>query len=177
DIEAAVKTVNSFRDVIAAAIMGKGYLEIAVEREKAARYGITVEDIQNEIEVALGGRVITFTIEKRDRYPVRIRYARAYREDEESVRRLLISPGGMAAPAATAIPSKSMNGAGMEPTAASPGARGEKLHQATPEHASKKRKLIPLSAVATVRIVEGPAMIRSENSQLMNHVTLMVRGR
>src|SRR5207302_1290640 len=46
-----------------------------------------------------------------------------------------------------------------------------------PEHAPKGRKLIPLSAVANVRVVEGPAMIRSENSQLMNHVTLMVRGR
>ena len=64
--------------------MGKGYLQIDIDREKAARYGITVEDIQNEIEVALGGRAVTFTVEKRDRFPVRIRYARASREDEEA---------------------------------------------------------------------------------------------
>ena len=180
DIEAAVKPINGARDTIATPIMGKGYLEIDIDREKAARYGISVEDIQNEIEVALGGRVITYTIEKRDRYPVRIRYARAYREDEESVKRLLISPGGMATPSSMAIPSKSMGSSGME--ASQDGqtqvrARGGKLHQAIPEHAPKGRKLIPLSAVADVRIVEGPAMIRSENSQLMNHVTLMVRGR
>ena len=81
---------------IAAPIMGKGYLEIDIDREKAARYGITVEDIQNEIEVALGGRAVTYTVEKRDRFPVRIRYARADREDEESIRRLLVSPGSMA---------------------------------------------------------------------------------
>ena len=62
-----------------------------------------VEDIQNEIEVALGGRVVTYTVEKRDRFPVRIRYARAYREDEESIRRLLVSPGdGMPRPPAMA---------------------------------------------------------------------------
>jgi Cu(I)/Ag(I) efflux system membrane protein CusA/SilA len=177
DIEAVVKPINGARDTIATPIMGKGYLEIDIDREKAARYGITVEDIQNEIEVALGGRVITYTIEKRDRYPVRIRYARAYREDEESVKRLLISPGSMAAPSSMAIPSKSMGSMGMEASTASPSAHGERFHQAIPEHAPKGRKLIPLSAVANVRIVEGPAMIRSENSQLMNHVTLMVRGR
>jgi Cu(I)/Ag(I) efflux system membrane protein CusA/SilA len=177
DIEAVVKPIDGARDVIAAPIMGKGYLEINIDREKAARYGISVEDIQNEIEVALGGRIITFTIEKRDRYPVRIRYARAYREDEEAVRRLLISPGSMAAPASMAVPTKPMGSSGMDSAAPSVGSRGEKLHQAASGHAAKTRKLVPLSAVADVRIVEGPAMIRSENSQLMNHVTLMVRGR
>ncbi len=76
--------------------MGKGYLQIDIDREQAARYGISVEDIQNEIEVALGGRAVTYTVEKRDRFPVRIRYARAEREDEESIRRLLVSAGSMA---------------------------------------------------------------------------------
>src|SRR5439155_857545 len=82
EIEAAVKPLTGARDAVAAPIMGKGYLEIDIDREKAARYGISVEDIQNEIEVALGGRVITYTVEKRDRFPVRIRYARAFRVDE-----------------------------------------------------------------------------------------------
>ena len=95
-IEAALKPINGARDVIAAPIMGKGYLQIDIDREQAARYGISVEDIQNEIEVALAGRAVTYTVEKRDRFPVRIRYARASREDEESIRRLLISAGGMA---------------------------------------------------------------------------------
>ena len=81
--------------------MGKGYLEIDIDREKAARYGISVEDIQNEIEVALGGRAVTYTVEKRDRFPVRIRYARAQSRGRRSIRRLLVSPGGMATPAAS----------------------------------------------------------------------------
>ena len=72
--------------------MGKGYLEIDIDREQAARYGISVEDVQTEIEMALGGRVVTYTVEKRDRFPVRVRYARASREDEEAVKRLL-DPG------------------------------------------------------------------------------------
>jgi len=52
--------------------------------------------VGDEIEVALAGRAVTFTVEKRERFPVRIRYARANRKDEESIRRLLISPSGMA---------------------------------------------------------------------------------
>ena len=101
EIEAALKPINGARDVVAAPIMGKGYLEIDIDREKAARYGISVEDIQNTIEVALGGRAVTQTVEDRERFPVRIRYARANREDEETVRRLLVSGSGMAAPAGT----------------------------------------------------------------------------
>ena len=173
EIEAVVKPINGARDVLAAPIMGKGYLEIEIDREKAARYGISVEDIQNEIEVALGGRIITYTVEKRDRYPVRIRYARNNREDEESVKRLLVSPGSMATPTAMVLPGAT--GMGGETTTA-PG--GEKPHQAAPEHAAKGKKApIPLSNLATIKIVEGPAMIKSENGQLLNYVTLMVRGR
>ena len=180
EIEAAVKPINGARDVLAAPIMGKGYLEIDIDREKAARYGITVDDIQNEIEVALGGRIITYTVEKRDRIPVRIRYARASREDEEAVKRLLISRGSMATPASMVIPGQPMaggpgmgEGAGMPNPSSGP----EKLHSAGPGHASKRKSPIPLSAVAEVKIVEGPSMIKSENGRLMNPVTLMVRGR
>ena len=79
DIEVVLKPISGSRDVIAAPIMGKGYLQIDIDREAAARYAITVEDIQNEIEVALAGRAVTYTVEKRDRFPVRIRYARVAR--------------------------------------------------------------------------------------------------
>ena len=56
EIEAALKPSFGRRDVVAAPIMGKGYLQIDINRENAARYGITVEDVQNEIEMALGGQ-------------------------------------------------------------------------------------------------------------------------
>src|SRR5205085_9478606 len=95
-VEAAVKPVRGARDVVAAPIMGKGYVEVTIDRLKAAQLGVSVEDVQTEIETALGGRVVTYTVENRERFPVRVRYARASREDEESVRRLLI-PAGMAA--------------------------------------------------------------------------------
>ena len=81
--------------VLAYPFRGKDYLEIHIDRDKAARYGVSVADVQDTIEVALGGRVITQTVEGRERFPVRIRYARDFREDEESVRRLLVSRSGM----------------------------------------------------------------------------------
>ncbi len=178
-IEAALKPLSGARDVVAAPIMGKGYLQIDINRENAARYGITVEDVQNEIEMALGGKAVTFTVEKRDRFPVRIRYVRSQRDDEDAVRRLLISPsvagrasGSMAIPAAmtSASPGIATGAAAEPPTGGAP-------HVAEPRHAKRGSHLIPLSAVADVRIVEGPAMIKSENGRLLNYVTLNVRGR
>ena len=174
-IEAALKPISGARDAIAAPIMGKGYVQIDINRQNAARYGISVEDIQNEIEVALAGRAVTFTVEKRERFPVRIRYARADRSDEDSIRRLLVSPGNMTASSGGAGGMAPAAGGGSEmSTGEAPSPAG---HATKPPHAGKGKPLIPLSAVAEVRIVEGPAMIKSENGRLLNYVTLNVRGR
>ncbi len=159
--------------------MGKGYLQIEIHRQEAARYGISVEDIQNEIEVALAGRAVTYTVEKRDRFPVRIRYARSDRDDEQSIGRLLVAAGNMAT--TTSMGGNPGTPAGGLP-AETPSSSGEQrraggAHDATPAHAAKGRALIPLSVLADIQIVEGPAMIKSENGRLLNYVTLNVRGR
>jgi Cu(I)/Ag(I) efflux system membrane protein CusA/SilA len=103
---------------------------------------------------------VTYTVEKRDRFPVRIRYARASREDEDSIRRLLISP---------------MRGAGVSPAMSS--FTSTSPHAAASPHSTSQSPLIPLSAVADIRVASGPAMIKSENGRLLNYVTLNVRGR
>jgi Cu(I)/Ag(I) efflux system membrane protein CusA/SilA len=174
EVEAVLKPIPGARDVIASPIMGKGYLQIEVDRQRAARYGISVENIQNEIEVALGGRAVTFTVEKRNRFPVRIRYARAHREDEESIGRLLVSAGSTMA--SGPADDRAMFGGSVSAEAATEGPAGGGSHAARPPHAGGK-PLIPLSAVADIKIVEGPAMIKSENGRLLNYVTLNVRGR
>jgi Cu(I)/Ag(I) efflux system membrane protein CusA/SilA len=165
DIEQALKPIRGAQNVVAEPVMGKGYLEIKIDRQRAARYGVRVGDIQDTIEVALGGRVITQTVEGRDRFPVRLRYARDFREDEESVKRLLVSRGGsrksgMAAANTMGPPSPS---SAVEDFGGGRGDGSEPLQ-------------IPLSEVADVRIVEGPAMIKSENGRLRNYVMLNVRG-
>lgn len=176
EIEGALKPLSGARDTIASPIMGKGYLDINIDREAAARYGISVEDIQNEIEVALAGRAVTYTVEKRERFPVRIRYARTSRDSEDAIRRLLVSPNGMSATPATPRAGDSMSRlpGGDVGTLANP---TSEVHSASPGHAMAGKPLIPLSALAEVRIVEGPAMIKSENGRLLNYVTLNVRGR
>ena len=193
DIEAALKPINGSRDVVAAPIMGKGYLQIDIDRKAAARFGISVEDIQNEIEVAIAGRTVTYTVEKRERFPVRIRYARVNRDDEESIRKLLVSSNGMSSAGASnggsadgAMGGGSTKGESRVVASGEPSSIAEPLsapivpddrHSASPAHALRGQTLVPLSAMADVRIVEGPAMIKSENGRLLNYVTLNVRGR
>ena len=79
--------------VFADRIVGKPYLEIDVDRNKIARYGISMQQMQHFIEVALGGVTITNTVEGRERYPVRVRYAREQRDDPEKIRRMLVPTG------------------------------------------------------------------------------------
>jgi Cu(I)/Ag(I) efflux system membrane protein CusA/SilA len=160
EVEQAIKPIRGAQDVIAEPIMGKGYLEITIDRQRAARYGVRVADVQDTIEVALGGRVVTQTVEGRDRFPVRVRYARDFREDEQSVRRLLVSRG-------------SMRSTGGMARSGGPEA-GEAADSSEKTEAGPLQ--VPLSEVADVRIVEGPAMIKSENGRLRNYVTLNVRG-
>ena len=85
--------------VIADRIVGKPYLEIDIDREAIARYGIMLEKVQDVIEIAIGGRQITTTVEGRERYPVRVRYKRELRDSIEALGRILVpAPGGVQIP-------------------------------------------------------------------------------
>lgn len=76
--------------VIADRIVGKPYVEFDIDREKIARYGINIGDVQNVIEVAIGGMKLTTTVEGRERYPVRVRYPRELRDSIEELQKVLI---------------------------------------------------------------------------------------
>ncbi|MCC7431772.1 efflux RND transporter permease subunit [bacterium] len=76
--------------VVADRIVGKPYLEIRVNREKIARYGISVQMVQEVIQVAIGGEIITSSVEGRERYPIRVRYARELRDDFEALGKILV---------------------------------------------------------------------------------------
>ncbi len=70
---------------------GKPYLEFRIDREAIARYGVSVQEVQSIIEVAIGGRNLTTTYEGLDRYPVRIRYRRELRDELPDLERILVS--------------------------------------------------------------------------------------
>lgn len=161
EVAEALKKVRGAADVFPDQIVGEGYLEIRIDRDKAARYGINVGDVQDVIETALGGKVITMTVEGRERFPIRIRYARDFREDEESVKNLLI-------PAAN-----SMNA----PAIAEQRPEGLPLQSESTLPETPGPMQIPLSQIAEVEIALGPSMIKSENGLLRAYVQLNVRDR
>ncbi len=96
-IERYLKDVPSVEAaaVIADRIVGKPYIEIEIDREAIARYGIPIRKVQDVIEIGIGGRRITTTVEGRERYPVRVRYMRELRDQIETLGRILVpAPSG-----------------------------------------------------------------------------------
>ena len=120
EIADVLRGVRGAADVFADQVVGKGYVEIKIDRKKAARYGINVGDVQDVVEVAMGGRPLTMTVEGRERYPVRVRYSRDYRDDVEALKGILVSSRGMAADAGQGGMGGGMGAGGM-PAAAAPG--------------------------------------------------------
>ncbi|MCA9538235.1 MAG: efflux RND transporter permease subunit, partial [Myxococcales bacterium] len=91
-IEAELKQVPGVEPatVLADRVVGKPYLEIHVDREEIARYGIHMRDVQDVIEVAIGGKPISTSVEGRERYAIRVRYPRELRDSPEALREVLV---------------------------------------------------------------------------------------
>ncbi len=90
-----VEPVSVFAD----RVVGKPYLELKLKREALARYGLTVQDLQTVIGSAIGGMQLTTTVEGRERFPVRLRYAREFRDNPEELQKILIpTKSGMQIP-------------------------------------------------------------------------------
>ncbi len=101
EIEKYLKEVPSIEPsaVLADRIVGKPYLEINIDREKIARYGLSIRQVQDVIEVAIGGKNLTTTVEGRERYPVRVRYQRELRNNLDELGKVLVpTPTGAQIP-------------------------------------------------------------------------------
>ncbi len=92
-VESLLKEVPSVSPdtVVADRIVGKPYLEIDVNREAIARYGMSVAQVQHVIETAIGGQRITTAVEGRERYPIRVRYQRELRDSIEQLGNILVA--------------------------------------------------------------------------------------
>jgi copper/silver efflux system protein len=100
-IEQAMKTLPETLSAFGDRAVGGYYLDFDIDRENAARYGLTVGQVQDIISTAIGGMNVTETIEGLERYPVNIRYPRALRDDMETLERVLIpTPVGTQIPLA-----------------------------------------------------------------------------
>jgi len=99
EIERHISMVHGTRSAFAERVSEGYYLDFAVRRNEIARYGLTVADVQEVIQSAVGGANVTTTIEGRERYPVNVRYGRAFREDLWRLRRALVeTPTGTQVP-------------------------------------------------------------------------------
>jgi Cu(I)/Ag(I) efflux system membrane protein CusA/SilA len=121
-------TVSAYADKS----FGGYYLDIDINRDEAGRYGLTVQDVQDVIMSAIGGMNISETVEGLERYPVNLRYSRAFRDDVEALGNVLV-----------------------------PTPRGEH---------------IPLRQVASLRLLQGPPAIKSENARLNAWIQVNIRG-
>jgi copper/silver efflux system protein len=144
------------RSVFAERTTGGYFLDFTPNREVAARYGLTVGDVNDIVETAIGGKTIATTVEGRERYPINVRYARDFREDLDALKRVLVP-----------LP---MSGAESAPmAAAAPGAMGAIARPAT-QIANQMAAQIPISMLADISYKTGPPSIRNENGQLVGFV-------
>jgi Cu(I)/Ag(I) efflux system membrane protein CusA/SilA len=93
ELEQVLKEVPSVKTeaVFADRIVGKPYIHLNINREAISRYGLSVVDVQQTIETAIGGMQITTTVEGRERFPVRVRYPRELRDDPSSLNKIVVS--------------------------------------------------------------------------------------
>jgi len=99
EIEGILTELQGTRSVFAERVTGGYFLDFDIDREQAARYGLTVGDVEDVIETAIGGKNISQTVEGQERYPINVRYQRELRTDIEDLQRVVV-----ATPAGAQIP-------------------------------------------------------------------------
>jgi Cu(I)/Ag(I) efflux system membrane protein CusA/SilA len=161
EVEAMVAMVPGTRSVFAERAVSGYYLDIDIDREAAARYGLNVGDVQAVIATAIGGMTITQTVEGRERYGVRLRYPQELRDSPERLAQVLIP----------------VNNAGTsQPSMLSAGGMGGTM-SASAAMASGPVAQVPLGQVATIRQVPGPMVVRTEDAVPTAWVYVDVAGR
>jgi copper/silver efflux system protein len=156
-VEQAVQSVSGTRSAFAERAVSGYYLDIDIDRAEAARHSVNVGDVQAVIATAIGGMIVTQTVEGRERYGVRLRYPQELRNTPERLASVLV-------PISHTLSSGSSSGgtAGMGP------ATGEN---------STGASQIPLGQIATIRQVAGPMVVRTEDALPTAWVYVDVAGR
>jgi Cu(I)/Ag(I) efflux system membrane protein CusA/SilA len=159
EIEQVLKNTPGVTDLLAERISGAPYLEAQINREKMARYGLNINDVEDTLELAIGGRAATKTIEGRKRFDIFLRYNRDNRENIEDMKNILVPITGGGSPAAAGGGMGGMGGAAPAASSAPVGA------------------YVPLGEIVDFRVADGPSMISSENSTYRVIVQFNTRGR
>lgn len=161
EIEKALGDVPGASDLYAERVFGAPYLEIQMDREKVARYGLNIGDVEDAIELAVGGKIATTTVEGRKRFDVLVRYNRENRENINAMQNILIPVASGGAKSANSGMGGGMGGSGATKPAA----------------VSTAGAYVPLGDVANFQVVDGPSMISSENGVYRIIVQMNTQGR
>ena len=195
-LEGMLRNVPGTRSTFAERQTGREYIDVAPRRDVIARYGLTVRDVHDVLEAAVGGMSISTVIAGRSRFSANVRYAADYRADPEALRSILV-PVGAGAPVASIDPGASGAGAspmGQPAAAAADGAMGGMGGAGGPGGSTAQRAAgpagmarggdrtdpmqvgrsrgptVPLGDLADIRVVGGPPMIKDENGVLVGFV-------
>jgi Cu(I)/Ag(I) efflux system membrane protein CusA/SilA len=147
EIEKMLSDFPGTRSAFAERTTGGYFLDFTPNRKEAARYGLTVGDVNDIVETAIGGKTIAMTVAGRERYPINVRYARDFREDLDALKRVLVP-----------LPTSS-----------------ERMSVGASERLSAGQGLdapaqIPIGMLADISYKTGPPSIRNENGQLVGFV-------
>jgi Cu(I)/Ag(I) efflux system membrane protein CusA/SilA len=175
EVEALVKMIPGAAGVSPSRVQGKPYLNVKVDRRAMARYGLSARDVLDAVEVGIGGKNVSVTIEGRERYPIQVRLERGERDDIEKIGRILIATksgmSGGAAPSAGGAAAGGGMGGGMGAGGAAP------VASSSGSAASGQTAYIPLAMVATITREVGANEIASENGRLRAYVQANVQDR
>lgn len=150
EIEKLIKGIDGAAGVSPSRVQGKPYLNIEVDRKAMARYGLSAKDVLDAVEISIGGKNVSTTIEGRQRFPIQIRIERGERDDIDKLSRILIA-------------AKS----GMVANTSSP----------ADSNAAVENAYIPLGMVAKITRSIGANEIASENGRLRSYVQANVQDR
>jgi Cu(I)/Ag(I) efflux system membrane protein CusA/SilA len=131
---------------------GREYIDIVPKREAIARYGLTVRDVQDVIEAAVGGMPVSTAIAGRARFSINLRYAADRRSDPQALRRILVP---------------------VQPSGSVAEVSGVNVSAEVPDFVERWRQpgaVVPLGELADVRVITGPPMIKDENGMLVGYV-------
>ncbi len=164
EIEKLIKGIDGATGVSPSRVQGKPYLNIEVDRKAMARYGLSAKDVLDAVEISIGGKNVSTTIEGRQRFPIQIRVDRNERDDIDKLSRILIAAkSGMSPPAAA----PQGGGGGMGGGISAPVGGGDKSNI----------PYIPLGMVAKITRGIGANEIASENGRLRAYVQANVQDR
>ena len=149
ELEALLRTVPATRSTFAERQTGREYLDIIPNRDAIARYGLSVRDVQDLVESALGGTTVATTVQGRARFTINVRLGSDRRDDAEAIRRILVP----------VQPSPIVRTAMQDPGATDWIGRWRQNTAA-----------VPLGELADVRVTTGPPMIKDENGVLVGYV-------